>query len=286
MAEARCPASCGELLQGWILGSEKLVSCPINWFSTVEVCDGKPEAHERPRMRTIVQRVLAHYGLSPDLHLGLRIRYESTIPVAKGMASSTADIAAAAVATARHLQQPLSETELAQLCVSIEPTDSTIFRDLTLFDHNSGQIIARHAWQADIDLLVLESPLKLDTADYHRLDRQQHLADSAPHLAEAWRHFQHAMTFNDPIALGRATTLSAEASQPILPKPAFDELRELVEHYGLYGLNVAHSGTVVGLLCNRRQHDIEQVATQIRRSPLAHFYPDLHHVRMLPGGVR
>ena len=37
MAEAHCPASCGELLQGWILVSEKLVSCPINWHSYVSV---------------------------------------------------------------------------------------------------------------------------------------------------------------------------------------------------------------------------------------------------------
>ncbi|MBC8832016.1 propanediol utilization protein, partial [Escherichia coli] len=27
--KARCPASCGELLQGWILGGEKLISYPI-----------------------------------------------------------------------------------------------------------------------------------------------------------------------------------------------------------------------------------------------------------------
>ncbi|HAD0256910.1 GHMP kinase, partial [Salmonella enterica subsp. enterica serovar Anatum] len=34
MAVAQCPASCGELIQGWILGSEKLVSCPVDWYST------------------------------------------------------------------------------------------------------------------------------------------------------------------------------------------------------------------------------------------------------------
>lgn len=37
VAVAQCPASCGELIQGWILGSEKLVSCPVDWYSTVAV---------------------------------------------------------------------------------------------------------------------------------------------------------------------------------------------------------------------------------------------------------
>lgn len=286
MAEARCPASCGELLQGWILGSEKLISCPINWFSTVEVCEGPPGRHERPRMRAMVRRVLQHYGLPESLHQSLRIRFDSTIPVAKGMASSTADIAAAAVATARHLQLPLSEEELAKLCVNIEPTDSTIFRDLTLFDHNEGQIVARHHWQPEVDLLVLESPLKLDTADFHQLDRQQHLTDNAQRMETAWQLFQSAVANRDTRKLGQATTLSAEASQPLLPKPAFNELLALVEQYDLYGLNVAHSGTVVGLLCNGRQHDSGQIAARIRQTPLAHFYPNLHQVRMLSGGVR
>ena len=33
----KCPASCGELMQGWIEGSEKLISYPINWYSEVVV---------------------------------------------------------------------------------------------------------------------------------------------------------------------------------------------------------------------------------------------------------
>ncbi|EFS03541.1 propanediol utilization protein PduX, partial [Listeria seeligeri FSL S4-171] len=37
--KAKCPASCGELLQGWIEGSEKLISYPINWFSEVTLSD-------------------------------------------------------------------------------------------------------------------------------------------------------------------------------------------------------------------------------------------------------
>ncbi len=54
------------------------------------------------------------------------------------MASSTADIAATAVATAHHLGHLLDEPTLARLCVALEPTDSTLFRQLTLFDHNTA----------------------------------------------------------------------------------------------------------------------------------------------------
>lgn len=93
----------------------------------------------------------------------------SSIPVAKGMASSTADIAATAVATAHHLGHSLDETTLAQLCVSIEPTDSTVFHQLTLFDHNNAVTQIACEPPPPIDLLVLESPVTLRTQDYHRL---------------------------------------------------------------------------------------------------------------------
>ncbi len=138
VAVAQCPASCGELIQGWILGSEKLVSCPVDWYSTVEVETGVPRKDERPLSRAMVDQLLAHWGYPPALSQQIRITLHSTIPVAKGMASSTADIAATAVATANHLGHLLDEPTLARLCVALEPTDSTLFRQLTLFDHNTA----------------------------------------------------------------------------------------------------------------------------------------------------
>ncbi|HBR2012758.1 TPA: L-threonine kinase, partial [Klebsiella pneumoniae] len=155
MAVAQCPASCGELIQGWILGSEKLVSCPVDWYSTVEVETGVPRKDERPLSRAMVDQLLAHWGYPPALSQQIRITLHSTIPVAKGMASSTADIAATAVATAHHLGHLLDEPTLARLCVALEPTDSTLFRQLTLFDHNTAATQIACPPPPALDLLVL-----------------------------------------------------------------------------------------------------------------------------------
>lgn len=168
MAVAQCPASCGELIQGWILGSEKLVSCPVEWYSTVEVTSGSPLTDERPLSRAMVERLLLHWQYPAHMSQDIRIDVQSTIPVAKGMASSTADIAATAIATAQYLGHQLDESTLAQLCVSLEPTDSTVFRQLTLFDHNDASTQIACESQPQLDLLVLESPETLLTADYHR----------------------------------------------------------------------------------------------------------------------
>lgn len=286
MSVARCPASCGELIQGWILGSEKLISCPVAWYSTVEVRDGAPLANERPLARRMVNTLLARWGYPRALSQALRIERDSTIPVAKGMASSTADIAATAVATANHFGHSLSELDLAMLCVSLEPTDSTLFRPLTLFDHHRARTQIACAPAPRFDLLVLESPVRLRTADYHQLPRQAALLAHADTLDRAWRKVQTACVEKSASLLGEAATLSAIASQTLLPKPGFSALLALVESCGLYGLNVAHSGSVVGLMLDRRRHDVEYVQWLLAQPALAAHWPTRHLLKAVPGGVQ
>lgn len=286
MAEASCPASCGELLQGWILGGEKLVSCPINWFSHVAVTAGQPGKNERPLMRQMLLSVLEHLGVPAETAGGLRIDFDSTIPLAKGMASSTADIAATAQATARHFGTHLSEATLASLCVQLEPTDSTLFRQLTLFDHQTATTQIPGNWLPPLDILLLESPQTLNTADYHRRDRHQALLDNAATLAQAWALFSQAMQNQDCRKLGEATTLSARASQKLLPKPQFDKLLCIVEQSDIYGLNVAHSGSVVGLLFDADSHDSEKLLWLLQQRGIRESYPWQHRLRLIAGGVR
>lgn len=286
MAQAACPASCGEIIQGWILGGEKLVSCPVAWYSHVEVTTGTPLAKERPLTRAMIKLLLAHWQLPASLSSTLRIDCRSTIPVAKGMASSTADIAATAVAAARHLNQPLDEETLAQLSVTLEPTDSTLFSGLTLFDHNTAATRIPCGTLPHSEVLLLESPLTLTTADYHRMARQQALLDNAGTLDRAWQTLQRACAKNDAALLGEAATLSAIASQALLQKPAFNTLLNLVERFDLYGLNVAHSGSVVGLFLDSARHDVEAVCSFLAKRELAAHWPKSYLLKMVAGGVK
>lgn len=286
MAEARCPASCGELIQGWLSGSEKLISCPVDWFSTVSVSEDSPNpASERPMMRRALRLALQTAGLPVTLENQLRIDYESTIPVAKGMASSTADIAATATATLRHFGQDISEHELLRLCVSLEPTDSTVCSHLALLDHRSGTIAARFPAVTQLDILILESHQRLETAAYHRLSRQEALLQSAPVLEKALHTLDAGIRQGMAKRIGEAVTLSALESQRILKKPGLSALLDLVEQHGLHGLNVAHSGSVVGLFFDHSRHDIEKTMAAIRQGPLHHDYPTLHLTRMIGGGI-
>ncbi|STT06191.1 threonine kinase in B12 biosynthesis [Klebsiella pneumoniae] len=284
VAVAQCPASCGELIQGWILGSEKLVSCPVDWYSTVEVETGVPRKDERPLSRAMVDQLLAHWG-TPSAEPADPHHPALNDPGGQRDGQQHRDIAATAVATAHHLGHLLDEPTLARLCVALEPTDSTLFRQLTLFDHNTAATQIACPPSAALDLLVLESPLTLRTTDYHQLPREPGLLANASRLQLAWEKVQQACHCGNPQLLGEAATISAIASQQLLPKPGFDALLDLVESAGLYGLNVAHSGSVVGLLLDRRRHDVEFLQWRLADSDIAAHWPQQHLLAMVPGGV-
>lgn len=58
------------------------------------------------------------------------IGLQSVIPYGKGMASSTADISAVCQATAIALGKRLTDMDIAQIALSIEPSDATFLKEL------------------------------------------------------------------------------------------------------------------------------------------------------------
>ena len=59
---------------------------------------------------------------------------------------------------------------------------------------------------------------------------------------------RRAVEHDDPELLGRAATVSTEINQRHRPKPLVPRLLRLAKSAGAVGLQVAHSGTVAGLL--------------------------------------
>ncbi len=53
----------------------------------------------------------------------------------------------------------------------------------------------------------------------------------------------------------------------------------------LYGITVAHSGSVVGLLLDTRRHDVEQISGWVKEKTEAEQWPVQHLLQMVEGGV-
>lgn len=283
----RCPASCGELIQGWIEGSEKLISYGIDCYSQVTLQEGHDKRQRGySKAYRMLDKVLRYYGYKEKEGKNLILKIASDIPRGKGMASSTADLAATALAVASFLGKQISETEIAKLCIELEPTDSIVFSDVTLLDHLKGKTIKGFGSFPESRVLMLEGRGAINTLSFRRTNRDELLKKNDSLLKQAMDCFQKGIRDKDLNELGRAATISALAHQEILPKAGLDELREEALRYGAAGINVAHSGTVVGVLYSEDSFDKERFKANISNRPYMKDYISFKDYKIVAGGAR
>ena len=141
-----------------INGTHFLITCPIDMYSvaTVEISRGDggirgPE--DSPKACRAVQATLDFLG---DTGVESRLSLDSRLPRGKGMASSTADVAAAVAATAAALCEELSSAQLAEIALGVEPSDGVMFPDIAIFDHREGRIARSLGRSPPMRVLILD----------------------------------------------------------------------------------------------------------------------------------
>ena len=80
---------------------------------------------------------------------------------------------------------------------------------------------------------------------------------------------------NDLKLIGEACTLSAIANENIHKKPYLNEVIEISQSMNAYGVNIAHSGTVVGILIDENM-DYEKIINHLKKQPLSDYYKKIH----------
>ncbi|ADL12381.1 GHMP kinase [Acetohalobium arabaticum] len=284
-ATVRAPGTCGELVQGTINGDNFHVTCPINCYSYVTV-----------ELTTELKRSICNCNLSKTIkavdktldYLGndslkARIEVDSNLISEKGMASSTADITAAILATAVASGERITSDEIANLALSIEPTDGLFYEGIVLFDHVQGKRYRYLGEVAGIDILMLDLGGKVDTLDFNnRKDLAELNRKNEPETNRALKLAVEGIKEQNSKLIGRGATLSSQANQRILAKPHFNKLLQLTELQGVWGINVAHSGTLLGIL-----HDSKRIETEALKTEVQNMKDDLsiYNVKLINGGL-
>ena len=285
-ATVRAPGVCGELAQGVIEGIHFLVTCPVDFYSRVKVdiyADGPGvEAPENcDKAAAAVRRTLFHLK---NAKVRAKLTINNPIPRGKGMASSSADLAAAIAATGLALGEEISPYQIAQIALSIEPTDGIMIPGVALFDHRAGIIRESLGPPPPMEIVALDLGGTVDTVQFNMVDRFQRWQSVDKQTGEALRLLRRGIEEQDPALVGRGASISAEASQSVLAKPRLAEVKEFAESVGAVGVNVGHSGTIMGVLLDAR----ERRGKSTYHKALSAF-PDaesVYHFRLLGGGVQ
>ncbi|CAI8027015.1 L-threonine kinase [Geodia barretti] len=263
-----------------------MVTCPIDMCSTatVELSSGEgaisaPE--DSPKASRAVRETLQHLGESGvDAHLFL----DSGIPRGKGMASSTADVSAAIVATASAAGHELAPAQIAKIALGIEPSDGVMFPLIVIFDHREGRTLQPLGQPPPMRVLVLDFGGEVDTVEFNSACRESTLRLLEPRMLESVSLIEAGMRQGDISLIGKGATISSVANQEILFNPNLEAVIDLSAEVGAVGVNVAHSGTVIGMLF-RDDVALVEKATDLARLRFGCLETVLH-CRVTGGGVR
>ncbi|MEU9014122.1 hypothetical protein AB0D12_31015 [Streptomyces sp. NPDC048479] len=267
----------GELFQGphWEAGIPhiSIVSLPVDKFSwchfTVDPDGTEFDASAldtRHKAARAMSLFLDRYGLTMPPG---RMTFHSELPMGKGMASSTADIVATLRCLFRLFALPYDQNAVTGILGRIERADSVFLDEFALYLSATQRVVRPLGAQVGLYACYIAEEGTVDTeaagptllAHYSRL--REAYRDCVDDLVAAFAR-------SDATAVAAAATRSATLSQGVIPKRAFDMLRDHRAELRADGLFVAHTGTVIGYLFRRRPD-------QQAHAELSEFFLGLGH---------
>ncbi|WP_353646847.1 hypothetical protein [Mesorhizobium sp. WSM2239] len=187
------------------------------------------------------------------------------------MGSSTADVLASVLAVLDCLGIEAASDKIMQIAVSAETAcDSTLFKQqAVLFAHRDGVVMEAFCKPLPaIDIISIDTTpyVTVNTLEFEpaRYDRPE---------IETFRPLRSllrtAIRNSDVRLLGRVATASARINERFLPKPRLKEIETIGARFGAIGTQVAHSGTVVGLMFDamdqKTPENIQRAASDLTR---------------------
>lgn len=282
-----CPASCGEFVQGVLDNEEYLSSYAINLFSVVTLEEGKEVIHKGPKKaRKAMELVFEKFNIPVYESKKISLNINSQIPIGKGMASSTADIGATIKATLSMLGKSLTGEEMSKLAVKIEATDSLLLNRHSIFNPLTADI-KKYLGSIDNTKVVILEPDEILNTKLIRMtpNYKMYKIQNREIIRKSFQLLDEGFSKGDLSLVGEACTLSSLANENIHKKPFLNDIIDISNKFECYGVNIAHSGTVVGILMDIDMDD-ERIIQHLRDTKLSKYYKKIYTSNIIDGKIR
>ena len=272
-----CPASCGEFVQGILDREEYLSSYAIDMFSVVTLEEKQENINLGPKKsRKAIEKVFEKFNIPLRECKNISLNINSNIPIGKGMASSTADIGATIKATLSILNKNLGNEEISRIASEIEPTDSILLYKNSIFNPVNGQVKKYLSTLNNGRVIILEPDEILETSIIRSNPNYLDIKlENKAIINKSFNLLEEGLREQDLKLIGKACTLSSLANENIHKKPHLNKIIEISNKMGAYGVNIAHSGTVIGILIDNKM-DHERIINHLKEISLDDYYKRIH----------
>jgi len=286
--EAKAPATCGELVQGYLNGNPFLINAPIDLYATIQIdtCAGNDICVDSDdnygKVIQAVNKTLAHLDI--DLPPGLKLTIPSPVPRGKGLASSTSEISASIGATARSLGKALTPKEVGDIAIGIESSDGIYYPGVVQYNQLTGELYEELGNPPSLGFLIVDGGGTVSTDSFDREFAKVHAEKHSSDIQKSVDLVKKGFKLGSSRLVAEGATLSARINQGVLYKPLLEPLIEVGRENGALGVNCAHTGTVLGLMFDRTDLNIakleERVAAIVGRNRILGSY------HMVSGGIQ
>lgn len=258
--KAFCYSHHGEILQGVFAGNEGqwhngliTLPCPL-FYSNAQfipsfendelVCFDPSKWKSKKAAKLVLEKYKCKYK-------GGFLKLNSSIPVSWGLGSSTCDVITTIYAIANSYALKLTKHEVAKLAVETEiASDSTMFSDeVVLFAQREGIVLETFIGNLPpLSILGCNCDPNLNGIDTLSINIINYSETEKNIFQELRTNFRTALLTQDLKLLGKIATTSAIINQRYFPKPFFNQILELAEMTHALGVQISHSGNVIGIL--------------------------------------
>ncbi len=190
---------------------------------------------------------LAFIGAPAGGHLEI----ECSVATGVGLGSSTCDVVAAIRAVCDLHGAPLDARDVARLAVEAETAvDPLMFDgDMVLFAQRHGRVLESFgSWVPQYTLLSIDTDAGDRGVDTLGLPLPAYSDAELAAFEDMIGRARAAFRGRDMATIAAIATESATLNQRFLPLRQFRAIRELADEYRALGVQISHSGTVVGVL--------------------------------------
>lgn len=244
----------GEWLQGTDKSGDPLVfpltttSSPfraVTWIepaANLSIVVGPRSPGSKRKTESAVNEMAVACGFATECDY--RITVWDSPPRAKGLGSSSIDIASALLSIKHYRNLDVSDATLFQVMCRVERSDFLFSPELIVA---TNPVAGSFATAGRVPPCVV---LAWDTAPLERVDTEvvRHLDLARRRFGQEYEQLSSLIQTGDVEAMFYASTRSAEINDRLLPKPGFSTARRFVNDFKTLGLVAAHTGTYLGLL--------------------------------------
>ncbi|WP_443744645.1 GHMP family kinase ATP-binding protein [Streptomyces sudanensis] len=267
----------GEILQGYTAGAQGfehfLFTAPVEELRCSARLKREESAARGPSItppdRT--KALAAFRSLSAELglsHTDATIDIVSNIPVAKGHASSTADILAVALLCIRdgypEAPPPMVHALALSVARRLEYGDYLLHPGIAACAQRSQTLIRKYHTDLRWSIVGVDEGGRVDTEAFHRELPED--PGKARVYERLFGELDAALLANDGRTAAEIATHSSELHNDRLPKKSLVHLMAVKEEWGALGVCVAHSGTLAGLIFSKHQTDHDLRVAGSRRA--------------------